>query len=191
MTPRLWAVMHSLPIVTRPMDWRNRRRGLPSALVNSPSGVRRPWSPWRRALKGRRTPWNVVAQWSTGLLAVWGSDRTSTPANGLPSLSLSGVRNRKTPWSVPSTIRRAATTAPFAPPAGPVLGMNFAAPAVGVFSTNPRAARSNVAVVSMCTASLPWATSVQRNVPMRSTRTYSPRSRPAASWSTRLPKKRL
>ncbi len=172
------------------MDSRNRRRGLPSVLVNSPSGVRRPWSPWRRASNGKRTLSKRVAQWSTGLLVVWGSGRTSMPVSGLPSLSLSGTRNRKTPWSV-LTIRRAATTAPFAPPAGLVLGMNFAAAGCGVFSTNSRSARSYVAVVSICTASLPWATSVHRNVPMRSARTYSPRSRPAASWSARLPKKRL
>lgn len=107
-----------------------------------------------------------------------GRRRIRIPGSG-PKASVSGVRNRKTPRSLPSISSLAATRADFGPPSGLVFGMNFWASTAGVFSTNSPAARSNSAVVRSAAASLPYPSSVHRKVPVRRIVRNSVRSR---SW---------
>ncbi|QIP88253.1 hypothetical protein GLX30_34345 [Streptomyces sp. Tu 2975] len=78
-----------------------------------------------------------------------------------------GVRKRWMPRSVPSWVmRRAATRAVLGPPVVVVLGMNLAAPGVGVWRVNSPVSGWWWAVVSRWAASLPWASSVTRKVPV-------------------------
>ncbi len=94
--PRALALMHSLPVVTRPMLVRKRFLLLPSALVKAPSSASRPCSPVSSASRGRSTWSNEVRQWSTGLPGRTGSGRTLMPGS-VPVAVVSGTRKRKMP----------------------------------------------------------------------------------------------